>query len=336
MIISKTPLRVSFAGGGSDIGAYYLSNYGAVVSTAIDKFMYVMINKTFDQKIRVIYSKIQYVEKFEDIEHDLAREALKLLGITDTGMDIAYMGDMLPAHTGSGLGASSSLTVGILNAIHAYKGEHVSAKTLAEEACRIEIEILGRPIGKQDQYAAAYGGFNYMRFNRDESVSVEPIICSMQMKDALAKNLILFYTGLDTRSDNILTEQKGKIPDNLPVINRMVVLSEELRKAIKSDDLAGFGGILHKGWICKQKLASNITNPTIDDYYQKARKAGAVGGKILGSGGGGFLLLYCAVENQNKVREALPGLREAPFRFEPQGSKIVYDSNYDELYASNE
>ena len=330
MIISRTPLRVSFAGGGSDISDYYLSNYGSVVSTAIDKFMYVVINKTFDPKIRVIYSKIQYVDRVEDIEHDLAREALKLLGITDVGIDIAYMGDMLPAHTGSGLGASSSLTVGILNALHVYKGEHVSAKTLAEEACRIEIEILGRPIGKQDQYAAAYGGFNYMRFNKDESVSVEPIICSMQMKDALAKNLNLFYTGLNTRSDNILTEQKGKIPDNLPVIDRMVALSEELRKAIENNDLTGFGGILHKGWICKQKLATNITNHTIDDFYQKARKAGAIGGKLLGSGGGGFLLLYCAEKNQNKVREALSSLREAPFRFEPQGSKIIYNSNYDE------
>jgi len=327
MIISKTPLRVSFAGGGSDISDYYLSNYGSVVSTAIDKFMYVAVNRTFDHHIRVIYSIIEYVEKFEDIEHDLAREALKLVGITDAGIDIAYMGDMLPAHTGSGLGASSSLTVGILNALHAYKGEHVSAKTLAEEACRIEIEILGRPIGKQDQYAAAYGGFNYMRFNKDESVSVEPIIYSMQMKDALEKNLILFYTGLDTRSDNILTEQKRKTPDNLAILDRMVGLSEELRKAIKNNDLTGFGGILHKGWICKQKLATNITNPTIDDSYQKAREAGAIGGKVLGSGGGGFLLLYCEEKNRNKVREALSSLREAPFRFESQGSKIVYTSD---------
>jgi D-glycero-alpha-D-manno-heptose-7-phosphate kinase len=327
MIISKTPFRISFVGGGSDIRAYYDRNYGSVVSTAIDKFIYVAINRTFDQKIRVIYSKIQYVEKYEDIEHDLAREALKLLGITDAGIDIAYMGDMLPAHTGSGLGASSSLTVGILNALHAHKGERVSAGTLAEEACRIEIEILGRPIGKQDQYAAAYGGFNYIRFNSDESVTVEPIICNMQMKDALTKNLILFYTGLDTRSDSILTEQKGKIPDNLPVFNRMIALSEELRKAIEHNDLTGFGSILHEGWICKQKLATNITNHTIDDAYQKARQAGAIGGKILGSGGGGFLLIYCEEKNQNNVRGALSGLREAPFRFEPQGSKIVYNSN---------
>jgi len=327
MIISKTPLRVSFAGGGSDISVYYLSSYGAVVSTAIDKFMYVAINKTFDQHIRVIYSKIEYVEKFEDIEHDLAREALKLLGITDAGIDIAYMGDMLPAHAGSGLGASSSLAVGILNALHAYRGEHVSAKTLAEEACRIEIEILGRPIGKQDQYAAAYGGLNYIRFNKDESVSVEPIICSKQMKDALTKNLLLFYTGLNTRSDNILTEQKGKIPDNLPVLERMVELSAELQKALQNNDLIGFGDILHEGWICKQKLATNITSSTIDDSYQKARKAGAIGGKLLGSGGGGFLLLYCEEKNQNKVREALSNLREAPFSFEYQGSKIVYTSD---------
>jgi len=327
MIISKTPFRISFAGGGSDISDYYRSNYGSVVSTAIDKYMYVTINKTFDQHIRIIYSKIEYVKKIEDIEHDLAREALKLLGINDTGMDICYMGDMLPAHTGSGLGASSSLTVGILNALHAYKGEHVLSKTLAEEACKIEIEILSRPIGKQDQYAAAYGDFNYIRFNNDESVSVEPIICNMQIKDALLKNLILFYTGLDTRSDSILTEQKGKIPDHLSILNKMVELSDKLQKALENNNLTDFGDILHQNWIYKQKLASNITNPIIEDFYQKARKAGASGGKVLGSGGGGFLLLYCEEKNQSKVREALSNLREASFRFEPHGSKIVYNSD---------
>jgi D-glycero-alpha-D-manno-heptose-7-phosphate kinase len=327
MIISKTPLRVSFVGGGSDLRAYYQHSYGSVVSTAINKFMYVAVNRTFDHHIRVIYSKIEYVEKFEDIEHNLAREALKLVGITGNGIDIAYMGDMLPAQTGSGLGASSSLTVGILNALHACQGECISAKTLAEEACKIEIEILGRPIGKQDQYSAAYGGFNYIRFNKDESVSVEPIICSKQIKDALARNLLLFYTGLNTQSDNILTEQNGKTPDNLPILDKMVGLSEELQRALTKNDLTVFGNILHEGWIFKQNLATKITNSIINDYYEKARKAGAIGGKILGSGGGGFLLVYCEGKNQNKVREALSDLREASFNFEPEGSKIVYTSD---------
>ncbi|MBT9151607.1 MAG: D-glycero-alpha-D-manno-heptose 7-phosphate kinase [candidate division WS2 bacterium] len=186
--------------------------------------------------------------------------------------------------------------------------------------------MLGRPIGKQDQHAAAYGGFNYIRFNQDESVFVEPIICGKETRDELAKNLLLFHTGTNARSDTILTEQEEKTPDNLPTLDKMVGLCEELQKALINNDLIEFGNILHKGWIYKQKLASNITNPTINGYYEKARDAGATGGKILGSGGGGFLLLYCEDQYQNKVREALSALREAPFNFEPEGSKIIYIS----------
>lgn len=327
MIITKTPLRVSFVGGGSDLRAYYRSGYGSVVSTAIDKYMYVSVNKTFDHHIRVIYSKIEYVENIEQIEHNLAREALRLVGITRGGLDIGYMGDMLPAHAGSGLGASSSLTVGLLNALHALKGESIPAETLAREACQIEIEILGRPIGKQDQYAAAYGGLNYICFNQDGSVFVEPTTCRQQTKNQLARNLLMFYTGFNTESDTILTEQEEKTPDNLPILDKMVELSKELRKALTNNDLTGFGNILHQGWLYKQKLATKITNTIIDGYYEKARKAGAIGGKILGSGGGGFLLLYCEEEKQGKVREALADLREAPFNFEPEGSKIIYTSD---------
>ncbi|MBI4333152.1 MAG: GHMP kinase [Chloroflexi bacterium] len=329
MIITRTPVRISFAGGGSDLKAYYRSGYGSVVSTAIDKFMYVMVNRTFDHHVRVIYSKVEYVQKFDDIEHNLAREAIKLVGVEqdDRGIDIGYMGDMLPAQVGSGLGASSSLTVGILNALHALKGERVSAQTLAEEACRIEIDILGRPGGKQDQYAAAFGGMNYIRFNRDETVTVEPIICSNRTRDSLAKKLLLFYTGLNTQSDNTLREQNGKTGDNLPALKKMVGLSEALKQALTHDDLSGFGEILHQGWTHKQTLAARITNSTVDDYYERARKAGAVGGKVLGSGGGGFLLLCCEPEDQNRVRQALSNLREASFHFEPQGSRIVYMSD---------
>ncbi|MFC1870592.1 GHMP kinase, partial [Chloroflexota bacterium] len=285
---------------------------------------YVAVNSTFDSHIRVIYSTTEYVESIKDIKHNLAREALSLVGITKGGIDIVYMGDMLPAHAGSGLGASSSLTVGLLNALHAAKGESVSAETLAEEACKIEIELLGRPIGKQDQYAAAYGGFNYIRFNKDGSVLVEPIIFSEETKNELAKKLLLFYTGLNTQSDNTLIEQKEKTPDNLPILDNMVGLAEEMKKALMNNNLIEFGNILHQGWIYKQALASSITNPTINGYYEQAREAGAIGGKVLGSGGGGFLLLYCEEKNQNKVREALSELREAPFSFEPEGSKIIY------------
>lgn len=314
---------MSFAGGGSDFKGYYQKNYGSVVSTAIDKYIYVTVNKKFDDSIRISYSKTEETDNVEKIEHNLVREAMKLTGVTK-GIDISYMSDMLPAREGTGLGASSSLTVGILNALYAYKGQQASAEKLAKEACQIEIEILGDPIGKQDQYAAAFGGFNYIKFNSDGSVLVEPIKCGEKTKEELNKNLLLFYTGMNSISSEVLPEQKKKININLDNLDEMVKLAEELKKSLNNNDLQKFGEILHQGWILKQKLASKITNSAINDYYQKAREAGAVGGKILGSGGGGFLLFYCNPENQNKVRQALSNLKETFFKFETEGSKIVY------------
>jgi len=326
MIISKTPLRMSFAGGGSDLKEYYQHRHGAVVSSAIDKYVYIAVNKKHTDIIRVGYSKTEHVKKIDDIEHNLVREALKLVGIDTPGIDIVYMSDMLPAHQGSGLGASSSILVGTLNALYAFKGEHVSADTLAQEACKIEIDILKHPIGKQDQYASAYGGINYIQFNSDESVFVNPLIFKKNIKDELNKNMILFYTGLNTRSDAILTEQKKNTKDNLHILDKMIELTNDLKTALQNNDLTEFGDILHKGWVFKQKLSSNISNSTINKYYEKGKKAGAIGGKILGSGGGGFLLFYCEEKNQNKVRKALSNLKETPFKFESQGSKIIYVS----------
>ncbi len=326
MIISKTPMRMSFAGGGTDLRAYYQHGHGDVVSTAINKFIYITVNKRFTHHIRVAYSKVEYVENIDDIEHNLVREALKLVGITK-GIDVVYMSDMLPANEGSGLGASSSLTVGTLNALHAYNGEHVSAENLAKEACKIEIDLLGHPVGKQDQYEAAYGGFNHIRFNEDESVFVNPIIFKKGLKEELNKNLLLFYTGVKTRSDVVLAEQNRKTPNNLCSLDKMVELAEELRKSLENGDITEFGNVLHKGWVLKQKLASNITNPVLNSYYEKARKAGAIGGKILGSGGGGFFLFYCDEDKQNNVRKVLSDLKETSFKFEPQGSRIIYVSD---------
>lgn len=323
MIISKTPLRMSFAGGGSDFRGYYQKGYGSVVSTAIDRYIYVTLNKKFDDFVHVRYSKSEMVDNIEKIEHNLIREALKLIGV-NKGIDITYMSDMLPAREGTGLGASSSLLVGVLNALYAYKGERVPTDRLAKEACKIEIEILGKPIGKQDQYAAAFGNFNFIKFNTNENVSVEPIICKKETKEELNKKLLLFYTGLASLSGDVLPEQKEKIGINVKLLDKMVELSEELRDALSNNDLKEFGNILHQGWLYKQKLASKITNPVIDDYYKKAREAGATGGKILGSGGGGFLLVCCEEKNQNKVRQALSNLKETSFKFEPEGSKIVY------------
>lgn len=323
MIISKTPLRMSFAGGGSDFRDYYQKGYGAVVSTAINKYIYVTVNKKFDDLIRVNYSQTEIVKDVEEIKHNLIREALKLTGVTK-GIDINYMSDMLPAREGTGLGASSSLLVGVLNALYAYKGQRVSTAKLAEEACKIEIDVLRSPIGKQDQYAAAFGNLNFIKFNTDESVSVEPLLCKKETKEELNKKLLLFYTNIGSLSEDILTEQKQNIDVNHEFLNKMVELSEVLRDALSNNDFREFGNILHQNWLYKQKLASKITNSVINDYYEKARQAGAVGGKILGSGGGGFLLFYCEPENQNKVRQALSNLRETSFGFETEGSKIVY------------
>jgi len=327
MIISRTPLRMSFVGGGSDLKAYYQHHYGAVVSTAINKYVYVMINKKFDDYIRVGYSRTELVYKIDEIQHNIIREALRLVGGIEKRLDIVYMADVLPIKYGTGLGVSSSIAVGVLNALYAFKGEHVSAKTLAQQACKIEIDILGAPIGKQDQYAAAYGGFNYIRFNNDESVFIEPVIFDKQTKDKLNRNLLLFYTELNSDSEAVLKEQKRNTYDNKDTrstLTRMVRLADELRSELRQNNIAGLGHTLHKGWLAKRRLASKITNRTINDWYERALSAGAVGGKILGSGGGGFLLLYCEEEHQDSVRKALSDLRDMEFSFEPEGSKIIH------------
>ncbi|MBF0570609.1 MAG: GHMP kinase [Candidatus Omnitrophica bacterium] len=323
MIISRTPLRMSFSGGGSDIPDYYRHRQGAVVSTAIDKYIYITVNQKFDDLIRVSYSKTEMVKSIKEVEHNIIREALKMVGITK-GIEVVYMGDIPLGSAGIGLGSSSSLAVGVLNALYAYQGRHVSADQLAREACEIELNILKNPIGKQDQYIAAYGGFQHIQFNSDESVFVDPVIFPAETKQALNKKLLLFYTGITRISSSILKEQGQNTPKNIEHVNGLVELSRQLLKKLQANDLHGFGEILHEGWRLKKKLASGITNVEIDDYYEKALKAGAVGGKILGAGGGGFLLFYCEEYNQNSVRKALAGLKETPFNFEPQGSKIIY------------
>tara|TARA_B100000315_G_scaffold136259_1_gene125566 strand:+ start:21017 stop:21970 length:954 start_codon:yes stop_codon:yes gene_type:complete len=317
---------MSFAGGGSDLREYYKHRYGSVLSTVINKYVYITVNTKFTDHIRVSYSKTEFVDNIDDVEHNLIREALKRTGINQ-GIDIVYMTDMLPDHEGSGLGSSSSLIVGTLNALYAFQGQHVSAEVLAKQACEIEIDILKHPIGKQDQYAAAYGGFNFIKFNSDESVFVDPVIMKKETKEKLNKNLIMFYTGINCRSDTILNEQNKNTDNNIDNLNKMVTLSENLRDALQNNELLEYGKFMHQGWNLKKQLASNISNIVLDEYYDKARKAGAIGGKILGSGGGGFLLLYCEPKYQNNVRESLSNLKEATFKFEEQGSKIIYVSD---------
>lgn len=323
MIISRTPLRISFAGGGSDLESYYRFRPGSVVSTAIDKYIYITVNKKFDDLIRVSYSTTEVVESVDKVEHHIIRESLRMVGI-EKGVEVVYMGDIPLGSAGIGLGSSSSLAVGVLNALYAFKEEHASAEKLAREACKIEIEILGHPIGKQDQYAAAYGGFNFFQFNSDETVYTDPIICTNGIKQKLNNKLLLFFTGIERVSSDILTEQKEKTFNNINYLDEIVALSKELKNNLINNDLSKFGEILHQGWLKKTNLASGITNAKINEYYERARKAGARGGKILGAGGGGFLLLYCEEENHEKVRNVFPDLKESPFKFEPQGSKIIY------------
>jgi len=321
MIISKTPFRISFCGGGTDLRGFYGHEPGAVTSTAINKFMFITVNKKFDNEIRVSYSMTENVKHVNDIKHDLVREAMKMAGVTE-GVEITSMADI---HSkGTGLGSSSAFLVGLLNALYAYKGEQKSAEFLAKKACEIEIDILKEPIGKQDQYISAYGGFKYIKFNPNESVFVEPIVCKDTVKQRLQQNLLLFYTGLKSKANRILHEQNENSKNNRDILSKMAALAGELADALNSGHLDDFGKLLHKNWVYKKELACGITNPFIERYYQRALKTGASGGKILGAGGRGFLLIYCEKEKQKSVIDALTGLRLTDFEFEPQGSRIIY------------
>ncbi len=323
MIISRTPFRVSFAGGGTDLRAYYQSGYGAVISTAIDKYMYILVNKRFDHTIRVSYARTEIVESVDEIKHPIVREALKFVGITQ-GIEIISIAD-IPA--GTGVGSSSSFTVGLLNALYAYLGRYVDAETLASQACHIEIKLLQEPIGKQDQYIAAYGGLQYIRFNSDETVFVDPVICSRELKECLGSRLMMFYTGLKRRAGEILSKQKKETAKKLDHLSDLRDLASRMRDIlIKNSDLSSFGELLHSGWQIKRGLVSDISNDIIDGYYDRAIGAGAIGGKLLGAGGGGFILFYCPDEKQDKVRHELSELKELPIKLEPQGSKIIYVS----------
>lgn len=324
MIISRTPLRISFAGGGSDLPAFYEHEPGAVVSTAIDKYIYINVNQKFDKKIRASYSVTEIVDGVDDLSHELIREALKLIG-SDGGVEITSISD-IPSQ-GTGLGSSSTYTVGLLNALYAYTGRRAGAQRLAEEACEIEIARCGKPIGKQDQYIAAFGGLQYIQFNPDHSVFVDPIICGPETKQRLQSRLLMLYTGLVRSADDVLREQRANTESDQErrlALRAMTQLAQDLSKALSHDELDTFGEILHEGWMRKRGLASKISNSAIDEWYERARRHGAAGGKLLGAGGGGFLLLYAPPDRHHEIAAALPELRAVPFRFEPQGSRIIY------------
>jgi D-glycero-alpha-D-manno-heptose-7-phosphate kinase len=324
MIISKTPLRMSFVGGGSDLPVFYREFGGAVVSTAIDKFVYVTVNKKFDEKIRISYSRTEEAKSVEKVRHPLVRESMKLLGISG-GVEITSIAD-IPAK-GTGLGSSSSFTVGLLNALHAFANRHSSADKLARESCEIEIGRCGEPIGKQDQYAAAFGGFSFIQFNQNDSVSVEPVICQRETLRQLENNLIVFYTGITRSASALLKTQQQAVAGQKAkqrTMQKMVGLAWQLKAELQKNNLSAFGEIIHENWLLKRSLTSAVSNDAIDSWYSRARKAGAVGGKLLGAGSGGFLMFYAPQEKHAAIGRELKELRQTKFGFEPQGSKIIF------------
>ena len=323
MIISRTPLRMSFVGGGSDLPVFYRKFGGAVVSTAIDRYVYITVNRKFDERIRVSYSRTEEARSVDRVKHPLVRESMKKLGIAG-GIEITSVAD-IPGR-GSGLGSSSTFTVGLLHALHAFAERHASAEQLAREACEIEIERCGEPIGKQDQYAAAFGGLNFIRFHPDESVTVEPIICRRETIATLQSHTVVFYTGITRSASAILLHQQQAVASEKKkqsVLKRMVRLAGELCRELQQNRPGSFGEIIHENWRLKRSLTAGITTDAIDDWYEKARRAGAVGGKLLGAGTGGFLMFYAPPERHPAIAQALR-LRQMDFKFEPQGSRILF------------
>ncbi len=324
MIISRTPLRMSFVGGGSDVPAHYRRFGGAVLSTAIRKYVYVNINRKFDNGIRVAYSKTEEVDRIDQIEHELFRTTFQMMGL-EGGIEVTTIAD-IPSR-GTGLGSSSAFTVGLINAVGAYQGRYISPGEMAARSCQIEIDICGAPIGKQDQYASAFGGLNLIEFHPDDSVSVTPIVMPHAALRDLSSRILTFYTGTERSASAVLQAQGDSIAADAgkqDALRRMVELAYQLRENLQGGDISGFGAILEENWRLKRALSPNISNGRIDDWYAKATAAGAVAGKVLGAGAGGFLMFYAPMERHEAIEQALAPLRRVDFGFEPAGSKVIF------------
>ncbi len=325
MIISRTPFRISFAGGGTDLPAFYEQEGGAVVSTAINKYMYITVNDRFDSTFRLSYSRTEIVEGVQQIEHPILRSVLGRVLEQESrarGLELVSMADI---PSGTGLGSSSSFTVGLWNALNAHLGNFKSAAELAELASRTEIEDLGEPIGKQDQYAAAFGGLRFYEFHPGGRVSVDPILAPSGYLREFEHSFLLFYTGVTRSASTLLKEQKENVDSKLDELKNLKAMAFEFRDLLQARaPLSSIGGLLDKGWLLKKEMAKGVTNRQIDDWYDRGKRAGAWGGKILGAGGGGFLLLMAPHEAHPKVRASLPELREIEFSFSPVGSQIIF------------
>jgi D-glycero-alpha-D-manno-heptose-7-phosphate kinase len=322
VIITRTPLRISFAGGATDLPSFYrVHGGGAVTSAAIDRYIHVLVNPKFDRSIRVSYSRTENVDRLEDLQQGLVREAMRVTGLHEA-IEVHTIAD-IPSE-GTGLGSSSTLTVGLLNAFYAYRGILKEPAELAREACDIEIDRLGGILGKQDQYIAAFGGIQYFEFHPDDSVRVAPIPLATSDREALSNHLSLYYTGITRKAQPLLQRQSDRTAENLPALERMRELAREARDAIAHGDYGRLGSILDEGWALKRGLASGISSETIDAQYAAAKAAGAWGGKITGAGGGGFLLLVHPPERSHQIAQALAPMERLSVRITPEGSRILF------------
>jgi len=324
MVITRTPLRISFTGSGTDLPAYYERDFGAVLSTTVDKYLYVTVkthSPLFGEAIRLNYSESERVQQVDQLKHPIARETLRLFDIREH-LYISTVAD-LPGF--SGLGSSSSFAVGLLHAVHLLLGQRPTPAQLAEEAARIEIEILRRPIGKQDHYAAAFGGMNLFRFNKDGKTDVIPVRLGRKKQEALFDHLLFFHTGLSHDSGSVLSEQQAKIGARLEVLasmrDQVFTLREMLEKGM---DFEALGRLIDEGWRMKRRLASTVSNGHIDQWYERGLNAGAYGGKLLGAGGGGFFMFVVPPMRQESVRAALSELTEVPMGYGDDGSKVIF------------
>jgi len=324
MIVSQTPFRVSFAGGGTDLPAYYRQQFGAVLSVTLKRHMYVTVHRRFEPSIRIAYTKTETANSVGEIQHELVREALRKVGL-DESLEITTIADV-PA--GTGMGSSSALTVGLLNAMSAYAGRVATRERLAREACAIEIDTLGHPIGRQDQYAVSFGGMNYIRFNPDDSVNVEPVPLQLDTQAELEARILLLYTDKQRSASSILEKQSARTGERMSVLTEMRDLADAMRHTLTGTvDLEQFAALMHEGWQLKRSLGFGISDEQIDAWYEAGRKAGAQGGKLLGAGGGGFLMFIAPPERHDAIREALGRPRELAFEIERVGSRIVFISD---------
>jgi D-glycero-alpha-D-manno-heptose-7-phosphate kinase len=326
VIVTQTPLRIGLVGGGTDLPAYYREHGGRVLNAAIDKYVYVIVKQRFDDDIYVNYSKKEIVSSVQDIQHELVREAMYMAGVTG-GVEITTLADIPSA--GSGLGSSSSVTVGLLHALFAYQGRQVSAEELAERACAIEIDRCRKPIGKQDQYAAAFGGICDIHFGPGDRVFVETIRIPSPLRRRLQGELLLFFTGITRNANTILGEQTANIADRLPQLAQLRDLAGEAALGLREGDIDALGVALNKSWQAKRMLATGVSSSQIDEAVEAALSAGATGAKVTGAGGGGFLLVVCPLEAQRSVRDQLMGMKELPIKLEPLGSRVIFNVHHD-------